>query len=109
MVDLFNQGKHEEIYQEIYSPEIVSVEADGKEAVGMDGIAKKGEWWEENFETHSANAIGPYPHGDKFIVRFNMDITHKLSGQRSQMDECGLYTTVDGKIVREEFFYVEDN
>jgi ketosteroid isomerase-like protein len=29
----------------------------------------------------------------------------KPSGQRMQMNEMGLFTVKDGKIVREEFFY----
>jgi ketosteroid isomerase-like protein len=28
-----------------------------------------------------------------------------MAGQRMQMEEVGLYTVEDGKIVREEFFY----
>jgi hypothetical protein len=34
-----------------------------------------------------------------------MDVTFKGSGQRMQLDEVGLYTVKDGRIVREEFFY----
>jgi ketosteroid isomerase-like protein len=32
-------------------------------------------------------------------------VTNKPSGNRMQMDEAGLYTVSNGKIVREEFFY----
>ncbi len=33
------------------------------------------------------------------------DITNKPSGKRFTMDEVGLFTVVNGKITREEFFY----
>ena len=66
----------------------------------------KTQWWSDNHEIHSAAVTGPYPHGeDRFAVRFEYDITNKLSGQRMQMDEVGLFTVDAGKIVKEEFFY----
>jgi len=49
--------------------------------------------------------ISSYPHDDRFMVRFVYDITNKPSNERMEMDEVGLFTVVDGKITREEFFY----
>ena len=54
---------------------------------------------------HSAAIRGPWPHGDRFVVGYQFDVTNRPSGTRMQMDEVGLYTVLDGKIVREEFFY----
>jgi len=108
LISLYNEGKVEQIYQELYSNEIVSVEADGTEDVGIDSIAKKNEKWEAKFEIHSSAATGPFPHSDQFIVRFDKDTTHRPSGKRSSKEECGLYTVKEGKVVREEFFYAED-
>jgi ketosteroid isomerase-like protein len=34
-----------------------------------------------------------------------MDLTPKATGERITMDEVGLYTIRDGKIVEERFFY----
>lgn len=96
---------------ELYADDAVSVEAFGqngapRETHGLDGIRGKHEWWDTNFEVHSANVDGPHMSGDdRFAVVFEMDATHKESGQRSEMKEVGLYTVADGKIVREEFFY----
>ncbi|HEY0467025.1 MAG TPA: nuclear transport factor 2 family protein, partial [Polyangiaceae bacterium] len=56
-------------------------------------------------EVHSAKVDGPWPNGDRFVVRFGYDVTNKPSGQRLQMEEAGLFTVENGKIVREEFFY----
>lgn len=96
---------------ELYSADAVSVEAFGqdgapRETKGLDGIRGKHEWWDSNFDVHSANVDGPYESGDdRFAVIFEMDATHKQSGQRSQMKEVALYHVADGKIVREEFMY----
>lgn len=51
---------------------------------------------------------GPYPHGDRFIAHFKMEVTAKngpMAGKRMVMDEAALYTVKDGKIIHEEFFY----
>ena len=106
---LCRQGKSQEA-KALYAPEAVSVEAGAppgmqREAVGLAAIQAKGEWWSSNHEIHSASVTGPWPHDDRFIVGFQFDVTVKSSGQRMKMDEVGLFTVKDGKIVREEFFY----
>jgi ketosteroid isomerase-like protein len=71
---------------------------------GRAGVEKKGEWWYANHEVHSVKTEGPYMHGDQFVVRFAMEMTPK-GGKRMSMDEVGLYTVKDGKIVEERFFF----
>ena len=104
------EGKNEEAHKTLYSKDIVSVEAfapngGNTESKGMDAVLAKGQWWRDNHEIHSASVEGPFPHGDRFIVRFNYDVTFKPAKQRMNMNEAALYTVKDGKIVREEFFY----
>ena len=110
MVELCKQGKNEVALDTLFAEDMVSVEAvamqDGKaETVGLGNVKKKGEWWMNNHEIHSANITGPWPNGDRFIVGFQYDVTFKPTGQRMKMDETALYTTKNGKIVKEEFFY----
>ncbi|MGH6630982.1 MAG: SnoaL-like domain-containing protein [Burkholderiales bacterium] len=110
LVDLCRQGKSEEALSALYAEDAVSVEAAAmpgapQEAKGLAAIKAKGEWWFTNHEVHSASVTGPWPHGNRFIVGFQFDVTNKPSGQRMKMDEVGLYTVENGKIVREEFFY----
>jgi SnoaL-like domain len=94
----------------LFALDAVSVEAmapPGRErvAAGLDAIRAKGKWWSESHIVHSAEVFGPYPHDERFAVRFLYEITQKQSGARFQMDEVGLFTISGGKIVREEFFY----
>ena len=56
-------------------------------------------------QIHGVQVEGPYVNGDQFVVRFKMDLTPKATGERRTMDEVGLYTVKDGKIVEERFFY----
>ena len=111
LVNFCRQGKNDQAVATLFADDAVSVEAMAmaggtKEVKGIAAIKGKGEWWRANHEVHSASVTGPWPHGDRFIVGFQYDITNKPSGQRMQMDEVGLYTVKNGKIVREEFFYV---
>ncbi len=113
LVELCNQGKAMEAIKTLYSPNIVSTEAMAMPDMparqeGLPAIIGKAEWWEKNHEVHSGQAEGPWPHGDRFIVRFKYDVTAKagpMAGKRMKLDEAALYTVKDGKVVQEEFFY----
>ncbi len=109
LVNWCNQGDFEKPYQELYSSKIVSIENDGKSeggyVEGFEGIQKKGEWWQENFEVHSSTVSEPIVADNWFSVRFEMDTTHKPSGQRSKTSEIAVYEVQEGKIVKEQFFY----
>ena len=110
LVELCNQGKADQCLETLYSRDVVSVEAGAPpgrnaETRGLPGVFEKTKWWSDNHEIHSSVAEGPWPHGDRFIVKFKFDVTNKPSGKRFTMEEAGLYTVKDGKIVREEFFY----
>ncbi len=107
---LCKEGKNETILNELFTKDTVSVEAGappGQErtAKGLDAIRAKSKWWQENHTVHKAEIFGPYPHDDRFAIRFVYDVTNKPSGKRFSMDEVGLFTVVNGKITREEFFY----
>jgi ketosteroid isomerase-like protein len=109
-VTICKTGDFDGAGEKYWSPDVVSIEAfapDGGDpaARGIDAVRAKGVWWYENHEIHSVEAAGPYVNGDQFIVRFKMDVTFKQTGARMQMDEDGLYTVRDGKIVEERFFY----
>jgi ketosteroid isomerase-like protein len=113
LVELCRDGKFNEAMDQLYSPHIVSVESSAPppQPLRVEGIAAvkgKAQWWEKNHEIHRVEVAGPWPHGERFIVRFTIDVTQKagpMAGKRFTMDEAALYTVKDGKIVHEEFFY----
>ena len=111
MVQMVNAGREseEEFVREHYSPNAISIEAgeNGADSIeGLDAIFGKHEWWYNNHEVHGSEASGPYVghRQDQFVIRFNMDLT-PIDGEREQMEEVGLFTVQDGKIVQEEFLY----
>ena len=110
LVTLCRAGRNEDAINELYSKQIVSVEAVGNEEMpaeitGIDAVLKKNQWWGENNEVHSAEVAGPFVGEDQFAVHYVYDTTFKPTGQRNVMTEMALYTVTDGKIVREQFFY----
>jgi ketosteroid isomerase-like protein len=112
-VMLCQQGKSELCLDELFAEDAVSVEAAefpgmARTTKGLAAIRAKSKAWRENNVVHSAEVTGPFPHDNRFAVRFVYDVTNKPSGRRNAMDEIGLFTIENGKITREEFFYVTE-
>jgi ketosteroid isomerase-like protein len=113
LVEMCKEGKMAEAIDALYHPDIVSIEAGAPpggsaRSEGIAAVKGKGEWWVANHEVHKAEVDGPFPNGDRFIVRFKFEVTAKagpMAGKRFVMDEAALYTVKDGKVVHEEFFY----
>ena len=110
LVAMWKAGDFRNSGEKYWAEDVVSIEAGAPE--GMDPVSRgkseargKGEWWASAHEVHSSTVAGPYVNGDQFIVRFTMDITVKESGQRMSMDEMGLYTVKNGKIVEWSDYY----
>lgn len=107
LVAMCKQGAFDASGEKYWADDVRSLEpmdGDMAEIRGKAGVRGKGEWWAANHEIHGVEVEGPYVHGDQFVVRFKMDVTPK-GGQRHTMDEVGLYTVRDGKVVEERFFY----
>ena len=113
LVALCKAGKGMEAVETLYADDIVSIEAQDFEGMparmeGLEAIKGKNQWWYDNHEVHSLVTTGPFVgHSpDHFIVEFEIDVTAKASGERTQMREVGLYTVKDGKVAQEEFLYL---
>ncbi len=110
LIKLCSEGKFHEATEQLYSPDIVSVEAgappgQSRESKGIAAVKAKGEWWSNNHEVHSSKVEGPLIAGSHFAVTFKLDVTFKPQNRRFTMEEIAVYKVADGKIVYEEFFY----
>jgi hypothetical protein len=108
LVEYCRNGEWAKAVDDLYAKDIVSVEAHTAgnmpaEMRGIDQVRGKTEWWEKNFEVHSAKVGGPFVARDTFVVQFDIDVTEKASKNRMQMSEVGIYTVKSGKVAREEF------
>lgn len=108
-VELFREGKMEEIYQELYSPEIESVEPQGAQmpyAKGFEAIGKKGEEFRKMVaKVHSSSVTAPIVAENFFTVGMYMNVDMVDGPQEVDMDEICIYEVHNSKIIKEEFRY----
>lgn len=107
---LLQGNQHEAAAEKYNAEEIVSYEAmEGPMAVckGKAAVKQKSDWWYANHEVHKVTTEGPFVNGDEFALYFSLDVTPK-GGQRIAMEEIGVYSVKNGKIVSERFFYTQD-
>jgi hypothetical protein len=110
-MELCNQGKHFEVMRTMYAPEMVSVEADGREFVGKDVVIHKSEVFQGDNAIESQDLRGPFFLGDanapsgRFAVYSAIEFSPKSGGPRQRHEEVGLYTVRNDTITREEFYY----
>jgi len=110
-MELCKQGKHFEVMRTMYSPDMVSVEGNGKEYVGKEVVIRKSEVFQGNNNILSQDLRGPFFLGDanassgRFGVYTSIDFAPKAGGARMTHEEVGLYSVKNDTITREEFFY----
>ena len=108
LVELCRTGQYEQCYQELYSPNIVSIEPSGamtEKAQGFEELKKKGEAWQDMVqEVHSGEVSDPITADGFFSCIMTTDLTYK-DGNRVKFSEVCVYEVQDGKIVKEQFFY----
>ena len=108
LVELCRKGDYETCYQELYSPDAVSIEPNDNfgppRTEGMDAIRKKGEAFNAMIEEMHGGSVGdPIVAGNYFSCTMMVDWTMKGMG-RQKMEEICVYKVEDGKIVSEQFF-----
>lgn len=106
LVELCRKGDFTACYQELYSPNVQSIEADGSSVTGFDGIAAKGKEWNEGIqEWHGAEIGDPIVSGNFFSLPMSMTLTRKGESGPSVFQEMCVYQVQEGKVVKEQFFY----
>lgn len=104
LVANFNKGEFE-INAKLWSPKLIGIEGSGLAWHGMKNVEAKNKFWGTTNAVHGASAEGPYIGSTGFAVKFKMDVEDKSTGRRTIMEEIGVYTVKNGKIVQEEFMY----
>lgn len=104
---LASQKKWQEIIDKFYHDDIICIEPPNSKSPpltkGKEAVRKKAAHFESMIEQyHGGYSTPPIVAGNMFTVGMGMDITLKGAG-RSRFDEFGIFTVVNGKIVREEF------
>jgi len=110
--DLFKQRQVAEIYEQLYSADIVCTEPEHALSMGVPTVtrgieavlAKSKARQELIAEVHSFFSSEPVVGGDYFSVAMGRDMTLK-NGQRLQLAEIAVFGVRNNKIVSETFFY----
>ena len=100
-----SQAGDKAIWDKWWSPRCESVEGGETKMAwrGRKQIQAKSDWWTSDNEVVGGTVDGPYLGATGFSIRFRMDIRTKSTGKRTSMEEVGVYTVKDGKVIREEF------
>ncbi|AYD48458.1 nuclear transport factor 2 family protein [Arachidicoccus soli] len=104
---LAQEGKFDEIQDELYAQDVKSIEPEGSPwpaVQGMEAIKEKSVQFNEMVEEmYSGFTDKPIVSGNTFACRMGFDA--KMKGrERGMMEEIALYQVKDGKIVSEQFF-----
>ena len=110
--DLFQQRQVTQIYEQLYSGDIVCTEPEHALAMGVptltkgiEAVLKKSKSRQELIdEVHSFFCTEPVVGGNYFSLAMGRDMTLK-NGQRLQMAEIAVFGVKDDKIITETFFY----
>lgn len=109
-VSLCRQGKFEEAIERFFSVDHVRIESANMidppmEIRGIDAVKENIQASNGDTEIHGAAIDGPFMRENQFAVRFAIDTTFKVAGERSTIIKLDLYTVQAGKIVRDEVYY----
>jgi hypothetical protein len=110
--ELFQQRQVAEIYDQLYSANIICTEPEHALAMGVPTVTKgieavlaKSKARQETIaEVHSFFCSEPVAGGNYFSVAMGRDMTLK-NGTRMQLAEIAVFGVKDDKIVSETFFY----
>lgn len=109
LVALCREGKYGQVVSELYSEDIISVEAEGapdRIVKGLAAIKEKGEKFEDKIEKINKSIVSdPIVAENFFSCGMYMNVQMKGMPMAIDMDEVCVYQVKEGKIVREEFFY----
>lgn len=109
LVNLCREGKHEQVVQELYAPNIVSIEPEGAPnqiVEGLEAIIAKGKQFDSRIEKVNSSFISdPVVAENFFSCSMLMNVNMKGVPVPVDMHEVCVYTVNNGKIVQEQFFY----
>ncbi|MBC8142532.1 MAG: hypothetical protein H7Y38_13960 [Armatimonadetes bacterium] len=108
--ELIQRGQSETILNELYSPDIISLEPENDSQVPLKTVGiedckqKERQFGELIEEMHSGFCNPPIVSNYHFACSMGMDVTYK-GRERRQKDQIGVFEVENGKIIKEQYFY----
>jgi ketosteroid isomerase-like protein len=72
---------------------------------GVEAIAENSRRQTAGYQIRGVEIDGPYPHEDRFAVRFAFDEVHLPTGQQATIEKMSVYAVRDSAIVSEDVYY----
>jgi hypothetical protein len=105
LIKLCRNGEFVKAEEELYGPDIIHVEANGKEFKGFENVLLKEKEFMEKLKASPLVKISePLVAGDYFTIRMYMEFNHKELGSKT-VDEIIIYKVQNGKIVFLKCYY----
>ena len=104
LIDLCLKGQFIQAQEELYHPNIISIDPDGSQTTGAQSMQAKERRFLSNLDTiHHIGYSEPLIAGSFFTVILRMELEIKNIGYK-EFEEICVYQVQDGKIVFEQFF-----
>ena len=108
LVNFCRQGQFQDAIAELYHDDILSIEQSENytETVGKQAVLAKAKKFDNDVEMIESYHCSDPVYSDKgFADSMLMHVKLKDNAEAIRMSELALYDVVDGKIIKEQFFY----
>ena len=102
---MIQQGRIMEAMHEFYADDVVMSENDAEATVGLEANLEREKAFVDNTQWHGLELKDVVVDGDRAMVRWWMDFTNALYGQRLAFTQVAVQRWRDGKIYEERFYY----
>jgi len=102
---MIQQGRIMDAMNEFYADDVVMSENDTEATVGLEANLEREKEFVANTQWHACELKDVAIDGDTAMVRWRMDFTNALYGQRLAFTQVAFQRWRNGKIVEERFYY----
>lgn len=107
LIELLHAGRNSDAYSELYADDAECIEADpDRSRAGLAGLVSDMREFENAHEFSYECIDGPVIAGSSFALGLRFTARPSAGGESFTVDELAVYTVDNGRIVREQFFYV---
>lgn len=105
LIELSKVQKFSQARKELYSNDVVCIEANSKPIKGLNALSEKEKHWHSSIEKiHGITISKPLVNGNFFTIAFTWDVTYKVK-KRGGWKEIAVFEVKDQKVVLEKFYY----
>lgn len=106
LIQMLKSERNIEAIRMLYDDKIDTVEADPtRSRKGKQTVLKSMQDFADSHDFKYTKIEGPIISGGSFALRLAFDAKNRSTGDSFSVDEIAVYTVLEGRIVREQFYY----